>query len=447
MFKYAFLLANLMSVFFVSSVMDDGVIIEDNTPLSLRPGESRIVEISVNKGDVEGFAKLQLDLPDGLIAEAVDTHGASFTFSAQKVKFIWMSLPDEQVFSVSYKLTATANARGNKVISGAFSYIKANQRVDYELQTKMVEISDEALADTPAESNGNFSCTRSITDMGDGSYLVQVQVKNATNTGFVKIREEIPAGFNAMEKESSGAIFTNDSGSLKWVWFDAPTSSNYQVAYRLSGGMQDPALSGTLSYVENNTPREMSISTEGDIVRATGSDTASIEPTEELNEPDESENLASETSEEPEIETETEVDPTEVNAIEEPVAEQRNEVTEEGTESSEENVTADTRQDTAIPDAEKSVTYKVQIAAAHRVVDEKYFQSRHGFSEGFSIENHEGWVKYTTGSFPVYKNARDDRERIRNRYNFRGPFVTAYNNGERITVQEALMITRQQWYQ
>ena len=63
------------------------------------------------------------------------------------------------------------------------------------------------------------------------------------------------------------------------------------------------------------------------------------------------------------------------------------------------------------------------------------------------IENHESWIKYTTGNFTVYKEARDKRNNVNDNFNFDGPFVTAYNNGERITVQEALMISRQKWYQ
>jgi len=69
--------------------MDDGVIIEDNTPTTLAPGESKEVAVTINKGDVEGFAKLQIELPEGLTASAIKTEGASFTFSAQKIKFIW----------------------------------------------------------------------------------------------------------------------------------------------------------------------------------------------------------------------------------------------------------------------------------------------------------------------------------------------------------------------
>ena len=54
-------------------------------------------------------------------------------------------------------------------------------------------------------------------------------------------------------------------------------------------------------------------------------------------------------------------------------------------------------------------------------------------------------MKYTTGDFLAYKQARDGREEIKSNYTFPGPFVVAYNNGERITVQEALMISNQKW--
>ena len=102
---------------------------------------------------------------------------------------------------------------------------------------------------------------------------------------------------------------------------------------------------------------------------------------------------------------------------------------------------------TTIPNPENGVTYKVQIVAGKKVVSEEYLRKAYSFQEPYGIENHEGWVKYTTGSFDVYKQARDKRETlVTARHNFPGPFVSAYNGSERITVQEALMISNQKWY-
>ncbi len=89
----------------------------------------------------------------------------------------------------------------------------------------------------------------------------------------------------------------------------------------------------------------------------------------------------------------------------------------------------------------------MQIAAGKNVVDKAYFEKRHNWTSDFVIENHNGWVKYTTGSYQVYRIARDNRESVNGgEHKFNGPFVTAYNEGIRITVQEALMISKQKWF-
>ena len=90
------------------------------------------------------------------------------------------------------------------------------------------------------------------------------------------------------------------------------------------------------------------------------------------------------------------------------------------------------------------IKFRVQVIAAHNTVSKRFIKKRFGYSGPVNIENHEGWVKYTTNGYDTYKKARDNRNKL-NKYDFDGPFVAAYNNGDRITVQEALMIANQSW--
>jgi hypothetical protein len=78
-----------------------------------------------------------------------------------------------------------------------------------------------------------------------------------------------------------------------------------------------------------------------------------------------------------------------------------------------------------------------------RRVPTSYYESTYSLGT-VNAEQLDGLNKYTTGSFTTYQDARNNRETVKGK-GVAGPFVVAYNNGKRITVQEALMITSQVW--
>ena len=94
---------------------------------------------------------------------------------------------------------------------------------------------------------------------------------------------------------------------------------------------------------------------------------------------------------------------------------------------------------------ESGVKYRVQIAAGHREVSvQAYFRS-YRLENPVKMEMHDGWYKYTVGPFTEYKAARDYRVNLSNTTKITDAFVAAYNNGKRITVQDALMALNQTW--
>ena len=316
-----------------------------------------------------------------------------------------------------------------------------------ETQTEANNTSD----DTTTQLQSDVVCTRTLTPLGDGKYFVEVSVYGVETDGFAKIREEISAGFRIKEDASGEAIVTLEENGIKYVWFEQPSDPNHSVSYTLTSTSTSefPEIDGKFSYVASNQPMEISIVQQGMINSRDfgGNDTEpGTETTINPNEGNTEEVIVIEGDKVNELAIEVAMNATEdqLEEIKKPVLEVA-----ANTPLVEEEVYADSSTDTTnTPSPEEGVNYKIQLAATHKYVAASKFKTNHKFAAAIQTENHDGWTKFVTGSHNEYKSARDARNNINAEYSkFNGPFVTAYNNGERITVQEALMVSKQKWYQ
>ncbi len=471
-----FTLFNVVGLLLFNVLFGGDVAILQNLPARMDPSTEIRVDVTINKQQISGFAKLQIDLPAGLTATAIETKGASFTFADGKAKFIWMALPSQTSFKVSYTLTADASASGILPVTARLSYIQDNERKTVDMAPATITVGSGAamasvpatkkeepvaaapvpaeasvalpeptpataansdappafaspVANTPVQAtSGPIVGTRSITEAGPSEVLVTVTIKKGMLRGFGKLQETLPEGFTATAKATDDAIFSASGRVVKFVWLNLPSKSDLTVSYRLiapSHATGAYTVNGEFGYLVNDNSQRAAIGSSpfaisGQSVAVnTPQPTTTPEPVHEKTTP--KTNNAPEPAINTPPATSTEAKHNTKPARSTPV-------------------TA-----TTVPAPETGITFKVQITAAHREVGKPYFEERHHYSGDFSIERHEGWIKYVTGLFDRYKAARDQRQAfVDANYNFPGPFVTAYNNGERITVQEALMIAGQQ---
>lgn len=480
---------NLVGLMLFDLFLSADLSITQNVPATMQPGSEVRVTVTVNKGGLSGFAKLQLDLPPGLTATAIETKGASFTFADQKAKYIWMALPSSPTFKVSYTLSADAAARGPLTIQGRLSYIEDNERKTYDLPASTVDLGDgapAAVAQTereepepdamdlvsaaggapvtsavpammvnainsiaPMQGPGNVSGSRVITPITETEMLVEVVVKKGDIRGFGKLQETIPAGFTAMEKTSDEAIFTAQDRVVKFVWLNLPARPEIRVVYKLRANKQpegEYAIDGDFGYLLNDETQRATLGTSKFHTGAKAFEMIAGDPG----------NMGQLDTQDPALalrEKQTAAEESARKAAEEAARKTQEEAGRREAQAARPKPQAPAEKATLppagrIPAPEKGVVYKVQITAAHREVGNAYFKARHRYAGDFQLERHEGWVKYVTGRFTDYKQARDQRvDLVRAGHDFPGPFVTAYQDGERITVQQALMISNQNWVQ
>jgi hypothetical protein len=457
MIKQLILLLHLFGVFVYQLIFSGDITVTQQLPSSMESGKDVVVEIIIHKNDVTGFAKVQQVLPQGFSAEAIETKGATFSFKDNKIKFIWMALPSEEEFKISYKLKADETTSGDFTIGGKFSFISESERKNIEIPTATISVTKEIIAtvedpieedpileEEPSETVNNttedenetedntepevetptvikivsITCERNIEETSPGNYKVSIKIKKQGIEGFAKINEKIPTGFSASEIDSKGGVFSFKEQNAKILWMAIPKGDEFDISYNLISNTatnDEYLIKGSFSYLDKDVTSKYTI--DGSSFTLNVPVTEPIADTETTNN---NENTINRESEEPTVE-----DP----IIEEPVTE---------TPTQPENTI------TSTPNPETGITYKVQVGAGHQTVSSNYFATRFNLQDNVSTINHEGWIKYLVGSFNEYKQARDKRNKVRS--NVKTAFVTAYNIGKRITVQEALMISNQKWY-
>jgi hypothetical protein len=467
-------------VFALIGLLLQRIEVTQNLPAKLNPGEAAEVQVSIVKGKVEGFAKFQINVEPGLIIEPIENSGASFTFNDQKAKFIWMSVPTGNTITLKYRLKALPNSNGVKKVESTFSYIDENQRLVFDAPVQYVATgnAEPVVKQTNTASNNTnalATVTRKVTPLQDGRFKVELLIEKSGIEGFAKLQEEIPADYTAIGSDGQGSVFNIVDQRVKFVWFSLPENPQVTLSYELIPVLKEPTLnfelSGEFSFLVQNETRSVPVS--GDYTKVTAAEVAiattsleeHFEELDRIAQSTDSLNLVLKSQEQPLAQIENNIlnEVTEDNievqnrAVAETLTttqEQSKTIIDEETPKLPELVsTANEQKNTTIappvvskaPNPEKSINYRVQITAGHKVVDSAYFKERHKFNGEFVIENHQGWVKYTTGKSENYRGARDQRNELASNYNFPGPFVVAYNDGERITVQEALMISNQKW--
>ena len=452
MIKYFILLINFIGFLLVDLFMG-GITATINAPDEAAPGSSFTVEITFNISDLKSIGRFKQDLPIGYTATPVNTLNGTFIFKDQIIKIVWNpTLPPDSIFTISYDILVDQTAEGPLVLGGSFTYVDNKELKTLNLLNKTIIIrSKGAIVNNDQNNQQNINntviqnlptdqifCYRQIVRDLDGITVhILVNTAGLSKDKFGKVQEKILSGYTATNIESKDAIFSFKDNNIKFLWMTLPSESMFQISYKLTATTptsEIPDISGTFSYVEN----------EGTKIRT-------IENREFLDNNMLANNQVTKdqaAKDQAAKDQATKDQATKDQAAKDKAAKDQAAKDQAAKDKAAKDQAAKDQiaNNKHIVSPETGVKYKVQIGAYKRYLNVSYFKKLQ-VTESVSIELNNGLNKYLIGLHSEYKDARDHRVKIWNETPIRDAFVSAYNNGNRITVQEALMIANQKWYQ
>jgi len=480
--KAILIFINIIGFLLFTILNINDVVITHTAPKEIAIGQEVEVNLIINKNNFSGPGRLRLDLSqaDGITVKENMSDGSSFTFKENEVLFIWYDLPSEKSIVISYTIIAQENTTGMKKIAGDFSFINDNERKQLEVPALIFKVDPELVAEENSKvNNSSTSSVRSIEKL-ENEYVITVKTTIDNHKGFARIKEELPMNYTAEAIETAGSVFKNADGYAKFIWTNLPDSnSEIIVKYKITNNIgldTNFTISGVFSseklisegYNSGIDIPETEYVLYKEIISNTETDSIEADIT-----------LEEDTKQDTLLELASNNEENIVNSKdnEEVINETISKVVLDSTIDSfknvieEEKVNKEVIKEIAIEDEEvkvkkeevvkakkeefikniistkkvnNNVDYKVQILAGHRIISDKQVSNQFNYNGEYALETHNGWIKYTVGANSKYSDARDSRNKLKN-YNFPGPFVTAYNYGARISVQEALILTSQNW--
>lgn len=439
MMKY---LTHYLAVFIFSlafSLSGQDVEIAIDHPVTVNAGEDFEVTVTIKKGSLSDYSRFSQDLLLGLSASNVSSPNADFSFDEQRVRIIWLKLPEANEIKVSYLISVDPRLKGSFALGGVFAYVVEDERrfLNFDEpktitiipnssinQAEIVDIKDFKGGRAPVAPvvvpRGVEPFTMAVRQkpelLNNGGYLVHILVNNPAGSKYAKVEETIPSGYLFEEVNSNEGIVSPAASSVKFIWMTIPEESEFEIVYRLVPKQNEPQgnmlVEGLLTYTVGNENRVVEIM-EMDVDLG------------DLNATQKKELLA--TGRVPQGATSTAPVKT---ATTTPV---KTETRTPATTSDMGGASGRTIANTKVLDRGSGVYYRVQLTANLTAFDARTFYRDIGVEREVFVEQHDGYYKYTVGPFQTYDQALSYKYQVERIPDIQGAFVVGYRNGSRVS--------------
>ena len=457
MIKYFFILINSLTLFIFGLFQtDNSVTIKNNIPSNFIVGQEVSVEFRISKGIQSGFAKFQLELPDGISIIKKDEMNSIYSIQNGVAQWIWSEVPEDEELLIKLTLVASELGIGIKTFNSNYSFIEKNEKkvinmlpLEASIQNNLINNKVSVIKDTltKAEPNTSIDVVRLISDGPNANEkTITIKIKKGDTKGFAKYSDEIDLNLNAKAIKTDGSSFSVSDGKIKFVWVDVPTKSELEVSYHIDlNNKNSNILKGEYSYLEKNQSKKYIVKPDSLVIGKLKGDinlqaVQKTEAAKSIVQGNEANQLTSKKIiEDSKINLTVEKTSTLVTEAPNLVKKEANEVK---TIPAKAEIVKETPQ---IVNTDPNFVVQIGAFKNTKVVATVLIK-KYRITDKIVDELHDGFSKFMVGNHNLYKEARKHRDIIKSKHGVKDAFIAAYNVGKRITVQEALMVSKQSWF-
>ena len=311
--------------------------------------------------------------------------------------WMWYDAPNAIEVNMQVDWSQSNPSGGDALVDVTWEHVVDGQRSQWTLGTVRLPIRSE-IETLSSVDQADAVGARRATALDSSQTDVTLEVSDVPEGAFVKWTEYIPEGCTCDVIDDAGASLRQTLNTQIFLWFQTESPEPLRPIYRLrcAQAIEKSTLEGTLEVAFGTRTKTTDIAetvwTESDSL---------LNETMRLNQPSDPQSDAD---------------------------------------------AGDSQIGVGIvPASGQDVAFAVQLLANHRDLSANEWTENVGFHGQTHTIRHEGWHKHLTDNVSTYAKARAMRSDIWASTAATDAFVTASLEGERITVQEALLISDQTW--
>lgn len=179
------------------------------------------IDVVINKEQLSSFARLAETIPVGSVIKYAKSEGGRLTVQDNKVKIIWLTLPQQSSITVSYIVSTDALKEGNYTISGNFSYVDGGLTKEIQMPVNNFTINSEMIANIDPTIPA-FPANNSDNAVNKVNAATEETLKNDNNKityaiQFLSTKDKLPEDYFARNKGVQQVKVETVNGVNKYI--------------------------------------------------------------------------------------------------------------------------------------------------------------------------------------------------------------------------------------